>query len=118
MKTNLTISMMAVKTVIPRRMYTVASTKYVPVSTIDQYYIRYVDSNHTKAKTGNNISKPNSSHCNEAEIESIKESDILINTEEVGTNAKKDNQNQKTSKSNSNVAGKSRFFLLIPAYKN
>ena len=109
--------MMAVKTVIPRRMYTVASTKYVPVSTIVQYYIRYVNSYHTKAKTGNNVSKPNSSHGNETEVESIKESDILINTEEVGTNTKKDNQNQKTSKSNSNVARKSRFFLLIPGYK-
>ena len=118
MNTNLTISMMAVKTVIPRSMYTVVSIKYVPVSTIVQYYIRYVDTNHTKAKTRNNISKTNSSHGDEAEIESIKEGDILINTEEVGTNAKKDNQNQKTSKSNSNVAGKSRFFLLIPANKN
>ena len=113
----LTISMIAVKTVIPSSMYTVVSIKYVPVSTVPKDDIRHVNDNHTKTKAGDNVSKPNCSHGDEAKVESIKEGDIFINTEEVGTNAKKYNENQKTSKSNANVAGKSTFLLLIPAYK-
>ena len=51
-------------------------------------------------KTWYNITKANSSHCDEAKVESIKEHDILVSTEEGGTNAQKKDQNQKTPKCN------------------
>ena len=43
--------------------------------------------NLTCMKTGDNITKANGGHGDEAKVECIKEIDIFINTKEVGTNA-------------------------------
>ena len=67
----------------------------------------------TYIQTWDNVTKPNGSHGDEAEVECIKESDILMNTEEVGTNAEEADENQKTAKSYSNIVCKANIFPLV-----
>ena len=65
-------------------------------------------------RTGYNVSKPNGGHGNEAKVKSIKECQVFNHSEEVGTNAEKETENQKTTKSCFDVPSKSHIFIFLP----
>ena len=67
--------------------------------------------------TWDNITKPYGGHGDEAEVEGIKESEVLINTDEVGTKAKEDDEEEQSSTSGLDVVSEPNFLLLIPIKK-
>ena len=67
----------------------------------------------TSIKAGDNVSKADSGHGDEAKVECIKECDIFRDTEEVGTNTQEADENKKTSNSSSYIASKTNVFLIL-----
>ena len=60
------------------------------------------------------VTKPNCGHSDETEVEGIKECEILIDTNKVGTKAEEDNKEEKSSTSCLDIASKPNFFFFLP----
>ena len=72
---------------------------------------------HIATITRYNVTKPNGSHGDEAEVKGIKECQVFDHSEEVGTNAKKETEDQQTAKSCFDVTSKSHSFIVSPRTK-